>query len=256
LALFFLLSVPVQACTIFVITDEQQALFCNNEDWSNPKTRIWFVKKAGHYGCAYVGFDNGWAQGGMNTKGLTFDWVAGFKEKWEPDPNSKPAKGNPSQRMLETCSTVEDAIAFFQNHREPSFSYAKILIADRTGTSVIIGAKDGRIDIQQMKKSRGFGYGDQVVSKMITEIPEPNLVNATKILRASLQEGQFATKYSNVFDLKSGDIFLFNIPNNETMVKLNLAQELKKGNHFYDIPKIDKQIKKKPRALLRNMKDK
>ena len=26
----------------------------------------------------YVGFDNGWAQGGMNTAGLAFDWVAGY----------------------------------------------------------------------------------------------------------------------------------------------------------------------------------
>lgn len=51
---------PSEACTICVLTDDRQALFCNNEDWSNPKRRIWFIPGDGHYGCVYVGFDNGW----------------------------------------------------------------------------------------------------------------------------------------------------------------------------------------------------
>lgn len=40
LALVFL---PMSACTIFVLTDTNRALFCNNEDWSNLKTRIWYL---------------------------------------------------------------------------------------------------------------------------------------------------------------------------------------------------------------------
>jgi hypothetical protein len=35
LAFLGCLPVPVQACTIFVLTDANQTLFCNNEDWSN-----------------------------------------------------------------------------------------------------------------------------------------------------------------------------------------------------------------------------
>jgi hypothetical protein len=45
LALCGFISAPVHACTIFVLTDTNRALFCNNEDWSNPKTRIWFTWK-------------------------------------------------------------------------------------------------------------------------------------------------------------------------------------------------------------------
>jgi penicillin V acylase-like amidase (Ntn superfamily) len=71
-------SLPIHACTIFVLTDTNRALFCNNEDWSETKTRIWFLPAGdGYYGAAYVGFDNGWAQGGLNTEGLAFDWVTG-----------------------------------------------------------------------------------------------------------------------------------------------------------------------------------
>lgn len=257
LALVFLafICVPVYACTIFVLTDASRALFFNNEDWSNPNTRIWFVPVGeGHYGCAYVGFDNGWAQGGLNTEGLVFDWVSGYNEKWEPDSGMRSVRGNPSERMMETCATVGDAIAFYRKHREPDFSRSKILVADRTGPSVIIGAKDGRLQVEKANQCRGFGYGSQTLDRMLMNAPEPTVANGVKILRACLQKGQYATKYSSVFDLKSGDIFLFQFPDRDDDVKLNLAVELKKGGHYYDMPQIREQMSRGPLPLLNNMK--
>src|SRR3954449_6248991 len=95
LALIRLINAPVHACTIFVLTDTNRTLFCNNEDWSNPKSRIWFVPGSDkHYGGVYVGFDDNYAQGGMNTEGLAFDWVAGYTEAWKPDPNVSLVWGN------------------------------------------------------------------------------------------------------------------------------------------------------------------
>ena len=84
MVLLCLAATRLQACTIFALTGTNSAFFCNNEDWSNPKTRIWFVP-AGikRYGCVYVGFDNDFPQGGLNTEGLAFDWVAGYKEVWD-----------------------------------------------------------------------------------------------------------------------------------------------------------------------------
>jgi penicillin V acylase-like amidase (Ntn superfamily) len=161
----------ISACTIFVVTDGQHVLFCNNEDWSNPKTKIWFVPGTKQYGCACVGFNNGWGQGGLNTEGLAFDWVAGYKEKWEPDLKLARVKGNPAERMLESCATLQEAIAFFQTHWEPSFSYAKILIASRTGESVIIGARDGRLSIETKKESRALGYRGQLAQDMLLQNP-------------------------------------------------------------------------------------
>lgn len=255
LAFLCIISVPVFACTIFVLTDSNQALFFNNEDWLNPKTRIWFVPAGdGHYGCAYVGFDNGYAQGGLNTKGLAFDWVAGYMEKWKPRPNLKSVRGNPSERMLETCTTVDDAIAFYRTHREPDFSRAKVLVADRTGASVIIGAKDGQLQFEKANQSRGFGYGSRTLDKMLATPPKPTVANGAAILRACLQEGPTATQYSNVFDLKSGNIFLFQFHEQNDSVKLNLAIELAKGAHYYDIPQIRRQLARAPIPLLTDMK--
>ena len=254
LALCFLVSTSVPACTIFVLTDTNRALFCNNEDWSNPNTRIWFVPAEGrHYGCVFVGFDDGFPQGGLNTEGLAFDWVAGYNEEWKPDPGLPIVVGSSSEQMLGTCATVEEAIAFYRGHQEPGFYRAKILVADRTGASVIIGAKEGKLQVEKENQCRGFGYGAQTLDKMLAKSSKPTVANGARILRACLQKGQYATKYFNIFDLKSGDIFLYPFPTQNDKVKFNLAAELKKGGHYYDMPQIYKQLKQAPRSLLDNM---
>jgi len=255
LALVFcgLMCLSGHACTIFVLSDTNRTLFCNNEDWSNPKSRIWFVPAAGtNFGCVYVGFDDGFAQGGMNTEGLASDWVAGFHEPWSPDPSLPTSAGN--RQLLETCATVEDAVAFFRGHRELGFYTARVLVADRTGASAIIGAKDGKLQVEKSTHCRGFGYGAQTLDMMLElRSSEPTVTNGAYILRASLQKGKFATKYSNIFDLKSGDIFLFPFPASDAQVAFNLAAELRKGGHYYDIPQIHEQLAKAPRPLLANM---
>ncbi len=255
LVFFAFISVPIQACTIFVLTDAKRALFCNNEDYSNPITRIWFVPPGdGFYGCVYIGFDNGWVQGGLNTEGLAFDWVAGYMEEWESSVGMKSVRGNPSERMLETCTTIKDAITFYRKHWEPDFARAKILVADRTGASAIIGAKDGKLQVEQAHQSRGFGYGVRTLKKMLKKQPEPTVAKGFEILRACVQEGHNATKYSYIFDLKPGEIFLFRFSKWTKDVKLKLSVELEKGEHYYDIPQICKQLTQAPIPLLNNMK--
>ncbi len=253
LALCGWLSTTVQACTIFVLTDTNRALFCNNEDWSDPKTMIWFVPSGpDHYGCACVGFDDGLIQGGLNTEGFAFDWVAGSSEPWEPDPNLPVSFGN--RQLLETCATVEEAITFFKTHRELAFYWARILVADRTGASAIIGAKAGKLQVERATRSRGFGYGERKLDLAgALRASTPTLANGARILQASLHKGTYATKYSNIFDLKSGDIFLFPVPEREDQVNLNLAAELKKGPHYYDMPQIRSQLAQAPAPLLPSM---
>lgn len=255
LALLVYSSLAAQACTIFVLTNNNRALFCNNEDYSNPKTRIWFIPGGeDYYGCVYVGFDNGVGQGGMNTEGLAYDWVAGYREIWEPGTELSRARGNPSQRMLETCATVEDAISFFQSHQEASFSYAKILVADRSGTSVIIGAKDGKFHVEKSNQSRGFGYGEKTLNYLLAKNLETTVDKGFEILKACMQYGEYGTKYSNIFDLKSDDIFIQISSGLNKEVKLNMEMELKKGGHYYDIPQIHEQVYQEPQPLLLNMK--
>lgn len=240
-------GLPVQACSIFVLADGKNAIFGNNEDWSDPRPRIWFVPGAvGDYGCAFVGFRNHWAQGGLNSKGLAFDWVAGFKEDYTPPQSLQATGANPSEQMLKTCATVEEAIRFYEQYKEPSFSYARILVADSTGASVVISAKDGKLQFEKSARSRGFGFGGQTLEKKLASNPAPTPENAGAILRECLQTGRFATKYSNVYDLKSREIFLYPTPTNASAVELSLDAELKKGEHYYEMARIREQITQPP----------
>jgi hypothetical protein len=134
--------------------------------------------------------------------------VAGYQGTWGPDSNLPTPRGNPSQRMLEGCATVEEAVAFYRSHWESSFSYAKIMVADLTGASVIIGAREGKLQVDKANHSRGFGYGGRTLAQLLAKTPETTAAGGFIILQACLQQGQYATKYSCVYDLKSGDLFL------------------------------------------------
>jgi hypothetical protein len=255
LALLGSYSISAQACTIFILTDNQQVLFCNNEDFSNTKTRIWFIPGGdGYYGIACVGFDDGYAQGGLNTEGLAYDVVAGYKEIWQVDSKLPIAKGNVAQRMLESCATVEDAIAFIQSYQISSFSNVKVLVADRFGASVIIGARDGKLQVEKSNQSRGFGYGGIALDSLLAKKPDATVANGFLMLKACEQRGEYGTKYSNVFDLKSNIIYLKTLSSLNNEVKLNMEEELKKGGHYYDIPQIHEQVSQSPQSLLLNMK--
>ncbi len=243
-------TATVHPCTIFVLADKSRALFCNNEDHPNPKTRIWFQPAGeGYLGAVYVGVETGWAQGGLNTEGLAFDWVAGYKEDWQQDAHVPRVRGNPSQRMLETCARVHDAIAFFRTHWDPAFSYARILVADRTGASAVISAKDGKLKVDEENQSRGFGFGARTLDVALARRPNPVVAEGFKILRACRQGGYYTTKYSNIFDLRSGDIFLSYLPNRDDQVRLNLAAELRKGAHYYEVPEIRRELVQTVRPL-------
>ena len=250
LAVAFFAPTGVPACSIFVLTDTRHALFCNNEDGPSPKTRIWFLPAGdGYHGAVYVGYDDGYAQGGLNTEGLAYDWVSGFKEEWNPDPHLPTARRDSSQRMLETCTTVNDAIAFYRTHREPLFWRGKILVADRTGASVIIGATNGQLQVEADNQCRGFGHGGRMLDAALAKQPQPTVADGFNLLRDCRQTGPNATKYSNIYDLKSGDIYLHPIPTQDDEVTFNLAAELRKGAHYYELPQIKEQLAQAPRSL-------
>jgi hypothetical protein len=256
--LILAVACPVQAafsCTIFVLSDTKRTLFFNNEDYSNPATRIWFQPATKtYYGCAYLGFNDDWAQGGVNQYGLAFDWVAGASNSYTPASGLKTPPGNPAERMLESCKTVPEAIAFYHHYAEPGFASGAMLIADKTGASVIIHAQNGQLRYELSHQSRGFGYGNEALKRMLSPTLRPTLANGLPILRACRQQGPYATKYASVYDLCHGAIYLTTLAGKEDSIRLDLATEFKKGGHFYDLPLIQQQVVQPPVALLADMK--
>ena len=152
----------VNACTIFKVTQPGITLVGNNEDWSDPDSKVWFLAPdEGKYGRVFFGFKDCRAQGGMNDQGLFYDWVARDKCDWKPDPDKDYYTGSLAEKILEESATVEQALNLYEKYNESSFADAMTMIVDKTGASAIVGWENGKLNI--VKSQSGFGRGSTCI---------------------------------------------------------------------------------------------
>jgi tetratricopeptide (TPR) repeat protein len=226
----------------------------NNEDWKNPKTKIWFVPASnGEYGRVCVGFDDMYAQGGMNDQGLFIDANALSPTGWKPVEGKPTFRGELLDTILAECSTVEEAIVFCSQYNIPGLARARFPIADRTGASMVV--EYGQGNVQYVRKIGVYQIATnfvitnvkdenypctryRIADKMLKNAADVSLDLVRAVLSATHQEGQYPTVYSNICDLKNGILYLYNFHNFEEAVQFDLEAELKKGKKSYDIPSL------------------
>lgn len=222
------------ACTVFVLNDENNAFYFANENTSQTDARMWFIPgEDDFYGAVYLGF-NGAAETGMNTEGLAFDWVAQFNDEWDVEPNPRTVRGNHAERMLEQCANIEEAIAFCRKYPHPVFAKVRSLIADKSGASAIIGVRNGKlfVDRFQTKHGMGTGLGGKKLQEMPNAMPETDVSRGFDLLERCFERGPTPTQYSNFFDLKNGIIGVKHA-GESNVVNFQLQEELTKGAHHY-----------------------
>lgn len=242
-------------CTIFYASDGMTVLAGNNEDWSDPKTAFRFIPSSeGKHGWIKFGYAGGYPQGGMNDQGLFWDATGcAYLEMPFSEVNKEKYSGALMIRVMEECSSVQEARTIFENYYCDDQYRAQYLIGDTTGASMIV---EGDSIIE---KSSNY----QVATNFYQSHPElggypcwrydtalSSLQNSTElstylfgsILSATHQEGKYPTQYSNIYDLKQGIIYLFHFHNFEEFIKINLSDELGKGNRIYDMPILFSEI--------------
>ncbi len=250
--LFLCWANPTEGCTIVMVAKGKIVLAGNNEDWKNPKTKIWFIPaSSGEHGRVCVGFDNMYAQGGMNDQGLFIDANALGPTGWEPIEGKPTFQGELMDRILAECATVEDAIAFCNKYNIPALARARFPIADGTGASMVVEYGQGKV--QYVRKTGIYQIATnfvitnvkdenypctryRIADKMLKNADDVSLDLVRTVLSATHQEGQYPTVYSNICDLKNGRLYLYNFHNFEEVVRFDLKEELKKGRKSYDIP--------------------
>ncbi len=242
MALLTAAAPPAYGCTIFSAADGDSVLFGNNEDWFEKDTYIWFVPQTTvSFGRVCVGFENAHPQGGMNEKGMAIDWVAwkdALPENLAPaSPEKKTAAGDINDLLLATCASVDDVIAFYQEYNDPNLGYATLLAADSRGKVVTItwdnATKKPMADVTA-GAYRCAGYGSVSVNAMFDRGQPVTEEGFRSLLEAAEQDG--LTLYSNVFNLKTGDITLYHAQNFDEAVHFNLHDELQQGAHLLHIP--------------------
>ncbi|NIM49341.1 MAG: hypothetical protein GTO22_08800 [Gemmatimonadales bacterium] len=242
------------SCTIFAASFGNTVLYGNNEDYNNPNTYYWVRPPGeGTYGGVYLGFDNFSPQGGMNERGLAFDYNALPEAPLNPHPEL-PDAGAIMRRIQQTCATVEDAIAVAKSYNWGRSLRWQVLLADATGDAAVISAgPDGELAFTRKPIGDGFlvstnfnranprnAFGDsypcwryEKAVEMLERIDEEADLTVDyfrSILDAVHIEGAVGnTLYSNVFDLRNGLIYLYHWHQFDEVAVLNVAEELAKA---------------------------
>ncbi len=251
------------ACTIFNATKDNTTLVGNNEDWLKRNSYIKFLPANEQtYGTMYFGFGKGckYTFGGVNDQGLFYD-IASLTRRTDIifDPNKKTLDNPIYERMLEKCSSVDQAIEFLGKYNISGFRRHHIMVVDKTGASAIL--EWGRDSLSVIRKQ---GYYQVITNFNVTD---PNLAGwypcwryskadtalknmnelSVDLFRTILDdvhmEGRFETVYSNIYDLKNNIIYVYHFHNFEEYIKIDITDELKKGRHSYYLPSLFSNVK-------------
>jgi tetratricopeptide (TPR) repeat protein len=243
-------------CTIIYASDSMTALAGNNEDGVNLFPIIWFQPaEDGKFGYMCFGFQSGWPrveglqwEGAVNEKGLFYDFATTEEVKVPRDPN-KPDSWGLSGKMIMECRTVDEAIKLFSKYNfKDGVWKGHYLIGDRFGNSAIIEP------LTFIRKSRKYQVAtnflqsktepetsDGIRYHLASDLFEKSDIISVDLFRRILDDthaedygGSYnVTLYSYIHDLKSGDVYIYNFHDYNTVVKLNIHEELKKGPHTY-----------------------
>ena len=266
LSIFIFISMSgtsVVACSVFNASGVDKVYAATNKDWNNKNTRIrFYAPSEGKYGRVYFGYQvsEGFQNvGGMNEHGLWYDGASLPSRSDIYNHFNKPTvNGELCEKALEECATVEEVIQLYTHYYTPHWQ-GHSMWADRLGNSVII--EYGEKDVVFLRKEQGYQvmtnyylsdsanlrwsncHRFNAITEILNNGKELSVELMTRALDASHKEGLTPTLFSNVYDLKKGEIYIYHFHYYGEFVRLNLAEELEKGDQYLDLPQLFYGIK-------------
>ena len=239
------------ACTGFYISRDGKIYAGNNEDYNNPKTKMWIIPGDNeNYGRIYFGMDNYYPQGGINEKGLFFDGFA-----TQPLPVTKSEKklnyktafpfNIIQNEILSTCSNVDEVISFLNKYNLDFLERAMLFFGDAHGNSIIVEGDS------ILRKEKDFQVITNFYQSQAKDVTCRRFITATDMLSSNKNisvdycrdildfthaDGNISTLYSQVYDIKNMKIHIYNFHNYDECVIIDIREELKKGLSYYDLP--------------------
>jgi len=252
-----------KSCTVISAAQGDVVLAGANKDWDNISTRILFLPASeSKYGRVYFGYQisQGFQNsGGMNDQGLWYDGASlPERSDIENHYNKPTVEGELCEKALEECASVDEVIQMYTQYYSPHWQ-GHSMWADKYGNSVIIeyGEKDvvfiqKHFDYQVMtnfyisdsKNARWYNcYRFNTAEYMLKNTTERSIDLFRSTLDAVHAEGLMPTVYSNIYDLKNGEIYVFNFHNYNEFVKLNLEEQFNKGEQYLKLPELFNEVK-------------
>ena len=253
------------SCTIFTATQGETVLFGDNWDWHDGNLIIGFFPPSTEgYGSIHFGYMEGEDsdsytsyQRAVNDQGLAWAVNSIPKGKLNPHPE-KPYSYTEDEflyTILKKVATVDEAIHLAQYFDFGDSMIVQIHIADSNGDAVVIGpGRDGEITFTRKPAGEGYllstnfnlaipekgpvDFRWDTASSMLDSLSESQTLTpefAGEILKAvHLKTLTTHTLYSNVIDLNNGDIYIYYMSQYDEAVKLNIKEELAKGQRVIE----------------------
>jgi len=252
----------LDACTVISAAEGDVILGGTNKDWHNIATRIKVIPTSeGKYGRIYFGYQvsQGFQNvGGINEHGLWYDG-ASLPERYDvANYYHKPTiQGELCEKALEECATVQEVIDLYSTYYTPHWD-GHSMWGDSLGNSVIIefGERDvifvnrqgnhqvmTNFYVSDSTDYRWYNsYRFKVASYLFENASSISPILFRTILDETHQHGVDPTVFSNIYDLKNREIYIYNFHNFSEVVKLNVDEELQKGENYYNLPELFHQV--------------
>lgn len=269
-------NIKTTNCTVFTVSTDNNVFFGNSEDECGNRryTEIWFSPALSEDtdGCAFLGFNgnepggddiDGLAIGGINAEGLCFDANGFLPASFvNYSPSLGPVMNYIScwEITLRECSSVSEAIEWYQTHNMGGWWGNQIHWADKTGDGVIVSPtpdhgiaftrKTGdylvSTNFNPVDHSQGWYPCEryELVTNRLEElsaegdITRQDLIPILNDVSFPATADYIGTVYSNIFELKTQTIYLYIQRDFEHEVIFDLDKELEKGSHAYKIPSL------------------
>jgi hypothetical protein len=231
---------------------------CNHDAWFDTP-RIWFETEG--YGACFTGArpdgKNRFApQSGMNAFGLAFSRLVAATPSPKPIENNRLPIHDQTQYLkdiLHKCKTVEEAKTFIDRYDHSSISEDVFIYIDQSGKQLIVEPYLTYIDtnanyvlanfcpseiadfskIRQERYQKGKAFLKNKVSTSIDFCR--SLSDTMHVCRERLGDGTLIT---SIWDLKDGILHLYFYHDYAHEVQFVLSEELAKGDHILEIPKL------------------
>jgi hypothetical protein len=242
------------ACTIFSASNDEMILVGNNEDWEHNNFSIVFYPEDsfGYGHVAFVATENYLdIRAGINTQGVFIDSASVRPSNVTIDPDKLFIHYNFFNRVLRTCSFVNETIDLFRHFNIAETWDWQLLVADSYGDSVVIAAgsdetvwyvrgngtyqliTNGNIAYPELGQSASSALRYSLAENMLNEIGDNiTITNARDVLDAA---HSVWTAYSTVYDLMNHDIYVYFNHDYSKEIVFNLDEELAKGGHAFEI---------------------
>lgn len=268
---FGIIPTRLDACTtVSAIASNGHVWTANNEDgpfgianFINvfPRSK---TNRYGYYTLSYLSpryGQGGSIQGGMNEKGLSFDFnQIPFVQEFDVASKAAYPGGNEAilPHILSTMVSVEEVIAFFDTYWfENSFRAAQMHVSDSNGRFAIISASGSQlIEKGSPLVSTNFDITGKADGSSCWRYPIAieRLTNGVigfstmeLICRETAQKNG-ATMYSNIQNLSTGDIWFFSKHDPGKVVHTNLTAMLAKGRKSYTFSDLESLVSSRPVA--------